>query len=389
MAVIVERLVGRRHDGRFYPDFAGVAQSHNYYPMGALAAEDGIATVALGLGETVVRGGRALRFSPRHPNVLPQMSTPADALRHSQRRFYALDLDHPEMAFGADESASLVRLELDAAEADGTLAPVGATYSADNDRVYDSVFRRGTRVVNFAGVLKHGLFPLAPLLDGLLALGREGMGTPVEMEFAAVLGDRRTDRPAEMAVVQLRPLVASGGEVEVDVEVDPGRPCLVAGPALGNGVLRELVDVVYLHPDRVDFARSRELATEIARLNARLARAHRGYLLMGPGRWGTADPWLGVPVGWPDVSAARVMVELEPRGSSIEASQGSHFFHNITTLRVGYFCIRMDAREQAVDLDWLESLPAEHEAGPIRHVVLPAPAEARIDGRSGWGVVLR
>lgn len=387
MAVIVERLVGRAHGDRFYPDFAGVAQSHNFYALGALTPEDGITTVALGLGETVVSGGKALRFSPRHPGVLPQMTTPKDALRSSQRHFFALDLGDSERIIERDESATLVRLGLDAAEADGTLAAVGATYSADNDRIYDSIFRRGARLVTFAGVLKHGVFPLAPLLDELLAAGEEGMGTAVEMEFAVVLGG--DGRPAEMAVVQLRPLMAQEGEGEVDLAAHPGRPRLVAGPALGNGVVRDLADVVYLHPDRVDFARSRELAQELGRFNARLAREHRGYVLMGPGRWGTADPWLGLPVSWAEVSGARVIVELEPEGSAIEASQGSHFFHNITSLRVGYFCIRMGDAAQRVDLDWLESLPAVEEIGPIRHVVLPAPAEARIDGRTGRGVVLR
>jgi CheY-like chemotaxis protein len=387
MAVIVERLVGRRRGDRFYPDFAGVAQSRNFYPLGALEPEDGIATVALGLGETVVSGGKALRFSPRHPGVLPQMSTTADALRNSQRHFYALDLGDPERAVDLDGAAGLVRLGLEEAEADGALAAVGATYSRDNDRVYDSVFRRGARLVNFAGVLKHGLFPLAPLLDELLAVGREGMGTAVEMEFAAVLA--ADGQPAEMAVLQLRPLMAQEGAGKVDVDEDDERPRLLAGPALGNGVVGDLRDVVYLHPARLDLAKSRELAQELGRINAKLARAHRPYLLMGPGRWGTADPWLGLPVAWAEVSAARVIVELVPKGSTVESSQGSHFFHNITSLRVGYFCISLDAEGQGADLDWLESLPAEQEVGPIRHVVLPAPLEARIDGRSGRGVVLR
>jgi DNA-binding NarL/FixJ family response regulator len=388
MAVIVERLVGRAHGDRFYPDFAGAAHSRNYYPLGALAPEDGIATVALGLGETVVGGGRALRFSPRHPGVLPQMSTPADALASSQRELWALDLGDPDSSVGLDEAATLVKVDLAAAERDGTLAPVGATYSPDDDRIYDSIYRPGVRIVNFAGVLKHGLFPLAPLLDELLTLGGEGMATPVELEFAALL--ERGEEQAEMAVVQLRPLTPHGGEVEV--ELDPSgqaRPRLLWGPALGNGVFRDVRDVVYLHPERCDFADSHRLAHEISRLNARLAREHRGYLLMGPGRWGTADPWLGIPVGWPEVSAARVIVELEVPGSSIESSQGSHFFHNITSLRIGYFCVDLDHPDQRVDFEWLETHPVAAEIGAIRHLVLDAPLEARIDGRCGRGVVLR
>jgi len=390
MAVVIQRLVGRRHDGRFYPDFAGVAQSHNYYPLRWLEPEDGIAAVALGLGETVVSGDRAFRFSPAHPELALQMATPEQALRTSQRRFYALDLGDSEAEIGSDESATLVRLGLEAAEQDGTLAAVGATYSPDNDAIYDSIYRRGVRLVNFAGVLKHRRFPLAPLLTELLAIGREGMGTPVEMEFAALVrADGDGDAPAEMSVLQLRPLVAEGRTVEVDLE-GRGRPRLIAGPALGNGVIEGVRDVVYLHPDRLgDLGESAMLAQQIGRINVRLARDHRPYLLMGPGRWGTADPWLGIPVEWKDVSGARVIVELIPEGSPIESSQGTHFFHNITSLRIGYFCVGLGREEEKVDLDWLESLEAEQEAGPIRHVMTPQPLEVRIDGRKGWGVVLR
>ena len=251
MAVIIERLVGRPHGDRFYPDFAGVAQSRNFYPMGSLAPEDGIATVALGLGETVVSGGKALRFSPRRPGVLPQMGTPAEALRNSQRELVALDLGDPERTIDVDESVSLVRFGLEVAETDGTLAAAGATYSPDDDRIHDSLFRKGARLVTFAGVLKHDVFPLAPLLDELLTAGREGMGTAVELEFAVVLG--ADDQPSEMAVVQLRPLMAQEGEGEVSLAGEPDRPHLLAGPALGNGVVRDLRDVVYLHPERLDF----------------------------------------------------------------------------------------------------------------------------------------
>lgn len=392
MAVVIQRLVGRAHNGRFYPDFAGVAQSHNYYPLRWLEPEDGIAAVALGLGETVVSGDRAYRFSPAHPELALQMATPEQALRTSQRRFYALDLGDPEAEIGSDESATLVRLGLDAAEKDGTLEAVGATYSPDNDAVYDSIYRSGTRLVNFAGVLKHRRFPLAPLLAELLAIGREGMGTPVEIEFAVLLAakDDGRDARAELSMLQLRPLVAEGRSLEVGLEGRRGRPRLIAGPALGNGVIEGLRDVVYIHPGRLaDLGDSRSLAQQVGRINVRLANARRPYLLMGPGRWGTADPWLGIPVEWKDVSAARVIVELIPAGSPIESSQGTHFFHNITSLRIGYFCVGLGREGEKVDLDWLEGLPAEHEAGPLRHVVTPQALEVRIDGRKGRGVVLR
>jgi len=387
MAVIVQRLVGRRFGDRFYPHFAGVGQSHNYYPMGHMQPDDGIVTVGLGLGHAVVSGGGGLRFSPRHPQVLPQMSATVDILRNSQREFYALDLGDPEVEVGLDDLGDLLRLDLAAAEADGTLEAVGATYSPDNDRVYDTLDRDGVRVVNFAGVLKHDRFPLAPLLAEVLELGRQGMGTPCEMEFAVSLGDGESV-PSELALLQLRPLIAHGRDREVDLDLAGDRPRLLAGPALGNGVIGDVRDVVYVHPDRFSSRGTASLAQAVARMNERLATRHRPYVLIGPGRWGTADRWLGVPVSWSQVSAARVIVELEMPGGGVDPSQGTHFFHNITSLRIGYFTLDPGADDQHVDFAFLESLPAVDEDGPLRHVELPAPAESWIDGRCGRGLVV-
>ncbi len=387
MAVILQRMVGRRHGEVFYPDFAGVAQSYNFYPIGYVQPKDGIATVALGLGQTIVEGRRALRFSPRYPGVLPQMPDPATALRTTQRDFYALDLTEPERPPSLDDRASLVRLPLEEAERHGTLEAVGATYSAENNAVYDTIYRPGTRLVTFAGVLKHGRFPLAPLLEDLLALGEEGMGTAVEMEFAVSLGEAQA-KP-ELAVLQLRPLVARGEvEVELGESGAAGLP-LLAGPALGNGVWRGVRDVVYVHPQRLDLARSRQVADALERINHRLEREQRPYLLLGPGRWGTADPWLGIPVGWRQVAGAVVICELQVPGLRIDPSQGTHFFHNLMSLRLAYFSIDVADPGQLADLAWLESLPAEEEIGQARHVRLAEPLAVAVDGRVRRGLVVR
>ncbi len=394
MAVIIQALVGRRHGDYFYPDFAGVAQSYNYYPLRFIQPDDGIATVALGLGQTIVRGRKALRFSPRYPRILPQMSTPQDALRASQRQFFALDLSDSELEPQVDEDAHLVTFGLEVAEEHGTLEALGATYSPDNDAIYDTIYRDGARLVNFAGVLKHGRFPLAPLLTDLLAMGQEGMGMPIEMEFAVTLPadkNAETSSPPEIALLQLRPLVTQSGDRQVDIdELPEDRVPLIVGTALGNGVIRGIRDVVYVNPDlRFEADHNRRLARQIEVLNHRLSQASRPYILIGPGRWGTADPWLGIPVTWAQVSAARVIVELELPGSHIDASQGTHFFHNLTSLRIGYFGVDLGNSVHYIDLDWLHSLKSDAGAGFLHYVELPEEVEVHIDGRTGRGVVVR
>jgi hypothetical protein len=353
-----------------------------------LKIEDGLATVALGLGQTIVGGRRALRFSPQHPHVLPQMATTKEALRAGQTQFYALSMAETEMD-NPEEEANLHLLDLKVAERDGTLAPVGATYVPDEDRIYDTIYRDGARVVNFAGILKHGDFPMAPLLVELLKMGEKSMATPVEMEFAAAL-DPEGEKPPELAVLQLRPLVAESREAEVHLHpAEQLGDDIIAGSALGNGIFSDIRDIVYIHPDRLDLSRSPRLAEAVGRLNQRLLDQGRPYLLIGSGRWGTSDPHLGIPVAWTQVSGARVIVELEMPGMAIDPSQGSHFFHNLIALRIGYFGVKVGSPGHRIDLDWLESLPVEEEILSIRHIALDEPLEARINGGEGKGVVIR
>jgi len=387
MAVLVQRLVGYRFGDHFYPDFAGVAQSHNYYPLGYIKPEDGIASLALGLGHTVVEGRKALRFSPKHPQVLPQMSTCQEALNASQRDFYALSLEKAEVMPNHDTAASLSLLGLGQAEQDGTLVPVGATYSKENNIIYDSIYREGARIVNFAGVLKYDRFPLAPLLTDLLDMCEQGMGSSVEIEFAVALD--RNGNPAEIAVLELRPLMGMGHEKEVNLETyAEADNLLLGGKAMGNGITTKIRDVVYIHPERLELNRSVQLAKEIGIINHELTQAKRPYLLMGPGRWGSSDPWMGVPVAWGQVSGTKAIVELELPHSHIVPSQGTHFFHNLTSLKVGYFCINPGHGDDSLDLKWLERQEVKKEVMGIRHVVLPQAIKVCIDGRCGRGVIL-
>jgi len=383
MAVAIQRLVGSRHGERFYSDFAGVIQSRDFYPLRKNRPEDGVVTVALGMGRTVVEGGKALRFCPKRPRVLPQMSNPELALASSQVDFWALEMRprwHP--------GTNLKRYELSVAEADGTLEAVGATCSLADDRIYDTIYRPGIRIVNFAQVLKYGRLPLAPLALELLDVFERGLGTAVELEFAVAL-DGVKDKP-ELAILQVRPQVSSRPMEDLDIDdLGEHEELVMAGPAIGNGEWLGIHDVVYVDPESFDPSRTREMATAIGRCNAVLRRAERNYLLMGPGRFGTGDRWLGIPVTWDQVSAVKVVVEVSTPRRRIDPSQGAHFFHNVTALHIGYFAIELGRSEQILDLDWLAAQPAVFDEQGVRHVHLERALVVRVDGRQGRGLVVR
>lgn len=375
MAVIVQRVVGTARGTRFYPELSGVARSHNFYPTPPLESGDGIAAIALGLGRTVVAGGNCLRFCPRYPRHLVQFSSVRDVLANSQRTFWALDL-----AGGTDMRES--RYELEAAEADGTLGAVASTYSRENDAIYEGIARPGVRVVSFAEILKHDSFPLAALLDRLLGIGHWGMGGPVEIEFAVDLGKR------ELALLQLRPLALSHEMLELVIgDVDPSRLVCRSSRVLGNGRIDDIRDVIVVDRERFARASSRQVAAELAHCNAELAG--RPYLLIGVGRWGSADPWLGIPVSWEQIAGARVIVETGFADFRVTPSQGTHFFQNLTSFNVGYFTINPDAGDGFVDWDWLAAAPALHETAYVRHLRFDRPVVVKMNGKLGEGIIFK
>ncbi len=386
MAVLLQRIVGAAHGTRFYPDFAGVARSHNFYPATPLRAEDGIAAVGLGLGRTVVEGGNCLRFSPRHPRHLLQFSSVGDILRNSQRDFWALDL-------GADpESGSFLvsetRYDLAAAEADGTLALLGSTYSPQNDTISEGLSRPGARIVSFASILKHGAFPLAEIVDRLMEMGRWGMNAPVEIEFAVTLSAGK-GVPREFGFLQMRPLALTRETEELELgDVDGPDLICRSGHVLGNGRV-EVHDVLVVDFHRFDRARSQESASAVARFNAELVAANRPYVLVGVGRWGSRDPWLGIPVAWDQISGARVIVEAGFKDFRVTPSQGSHFFQNLTSFNVGYFTVNPDAGDGFVDWDYLTQQPAVREASFVRHLRFATPIVVKMNGKRNEGVILR
>jgi hypothetical protein len=389
MAVIVQRLVGTRHGDRFYPDVSGVARSHNYYPTPPARPEDGIAAVALGLGKTVAEGDPCVRFAPPHPGHVLEQGSPEKTFDGAQRSFWALRLGSDPPDTGWTRDGPLERFSLQAAAEDGTLAAVASTYSAENDAIYDGIGRPGAPLVSFAPILKHGVFPLADIIRELLVLGMAGTRLPVEIEFAARRGGRR-DEPLEVGFLQLRPLAAAreGGDVQIS-DVERARVFCESPATSGHGRIDDLCDWVVVHRDRFERSKSTECAAVLSRLNARLRGESRPYGLIGVGRWGSTHPWLGIPVGWEDISGARVIVEAGFRDFRVTPSQGTHFYQNLASVGVGYFTVNEGAGEGFVDWEWLDTVPALADEGSVRLLRFDTPCVAILNGRERRGVLLK
>lgn len=389
MAVIIQRAVGSRYGDSFYPSFAGVALSFNYYSIDGVKPEDGVVYVALGLGKTIVEGMNCLRFCPSYPEKLPQLSTIEDMLDNSQKEFFAIDMSDPGVFPEPGGEKGLIKLPASHAEKDGTLLPLCSTYSAENDRVYTGSSRSGIRLITFAPILKASLFPLADIVKYLLRLGSSGLNCPVEIEFAVNLNPP-PGRPKEFAFLQIRPMIKDVHFETVSVEgIDTTRIIGRSENALGNMRDNSIRDVIVVPPERFDRAKTFEIAREIGTFNEGLRVSGKPYLLIGPGRWGTAERWLGIPVTWEQISSARVIVEAAYNDFAPDPSFGTHFFHNLTSLNVGYFTVNPAAKNGFIDWEWLLKQPVERELKFLRHISLPEPIEIRIDGRSGKGVILK
>jgi hypothetical protein len=387
MAVIVQQLVGTAHGRRFYPDFSGVVRSHNFYPVPPMMFADGIAAVALGLGRAVVDGGKCLTFCPRYPQNLLQFSSVDDMLANSQTEFWALELDGVPQ--GRPGHLHELRFGLEAAEADGTLPAVASTYSVDNQAVYDSVSRAGVRIVSFAPVLKHGMFPLAAILEMLVKAGEDALGIPVEIEFAVRLPER-SGESADFGFLQIRPLTLSRDQQDLSLDnLDLGQLLCQSSKVLGNGRIENLNDVVVVDAQRFERSRSQEVAKAVAHFNGLLTAENRPYLLIGVGRWGSNDPWLGIPVEWDEISGARVIVEAGFHDFRVTPSQGSHFFQNLTAFQIGYFTVNPDAGEGSVDWEWLNDQPSVDEDGCVRHLHFDTPMRVVMNSRRSQGIIFK
>ena len=399
MAVVIQQLVGNKYGNRFYPHFAGVCQSHNYYPIAPQKPQDGVAQMVLGLGQMVVSGGATVRFSPKYPEVQPQTAVPRMLVQNAQKYFYALDLSSFFPVGSSQPGHNLTVCELEDAEKDGTLAHAVSVYNPEDDIITESLNVKGPQVITFNNILKHKSIPLAPALDELLQLTSHGMGTEVEIEFACDMGDwgkpRHRGKPRKeptLYPLQVRPIVTLDAVSDLPEEdIGSAQQVVKSNNALGHGRRTDIRDVAYVKHASFDPGKSPQIAGEVGVFNRKLSDEERGYILIGPGRWGSNDHWLGIPVEWQQISGARIIVEASPENYKVDPSQGTHFFHNMTSLGIGYFTIPPGAtpdfpkHDSFVDWKWLDTRRACEETDFIRHVRLEEPLIAIINGRTGEG----
>ena len=393
MAVIIQEAVGQQHADHFYPSFAGVGRSLNYYPVGDELPADGVAEVAVGLGKYIVDGGMALRFSPRHPSHVLQTSTIDLALRDTQRYFYALSTNVPQQDFSIDEGFDIERLRVDDAAKQGHLKYLVSTYDYQNDRLVDTDEGMGRKVVTFANVLQHGVFPLAQSLDFMLSTGQQEMGRPVEIEFAGVMAspdEMKNGVRGSLYWLQIRPMVDRREMLDEEVMNAPHQQVLISSnSALGHGMMDGVKHVVIVKPDSFSMANNVQIAEEIAKINRNFTSSGEGYILIGVGRWGSSDAALGIPVKWAHISAARLIVEMAAPHNAIEPSQGTHFFQNLTSFGVGYLTVGMNADQGFVDLDYINALPPVYESQWVKIVRFNDPLPVAINGMKGKAIVLK
>ena len=388
MAVILQEVVGKQYDGRYYPNISGVLRSLNYYPIGDERAEDGIASLALGLGKYIVDGGQTLRVSPYHPNQILQTSELDTALRETQTRFYALDTRHVGNDFKVDDGFNILNLKVKEAEHDNSLNYIASTYDPYDQVIRDGIYDGGRKVITFASVLQHGVFPLPQLLQLSMKYGAESMRRPVEIEFACNINQ---DRTGALYLLQIRPIVDSKQMLDEDVAAVPDADCILRSHnSLGHGVTEDVTDIVYVKTDdRFTASDNPTIAREIEKINKTYLDNGANYVLVGPGRWGSSDSWLGIPVKWPHISAARVIVEVTLKNYRVDPSQGTHFFQNLTSFGVGYFTVDENRGDGFFGKSELDAMPSVMETEHVRVVRFARPLKIMMDGKRQEGAVLR
>jgi hypothetical protein len=385
MAVVIQEAVGRRYDDVFYPHISGTAQSYNFYPVAHMTPQDGFAVMAVGLGHYVVEGERAFRFSPAYPAL--DIISQEDLYKNSQVHFYAVDMSKKDLNLLEGENAGLITLNICVAEIHGTLGHSASVLNTDNDTIIPGLDAPGPRVINFADILKYNFIPLATTLRTILDVVTEATGNPSEIEFAIDL-NKDDESNASLYLLQIKPLVGSGAGYNIESEaIDHEALILESKKSMGNGIIEDITDLIYLLPDRFNNLQTYQMAEEIDRMNEKLLRENKGYILIGPGRWGTKDRFLGIPVVWPQISNAKVIVEVGLPGFHLDASLGSHFFHNVTSMKVGYFSVNEETEAGLIKWDKLRMQDVIEEGVFFRHIRFEKPLRVLMDGRKGMAII--
>ncbi|MDI3526584.1 MAG: hypothetical protein PWR03_767, partial [Tenuifilum sp.] len=389
MGVIIQEICGNQYGNMYLPTLSGVARSINFYPIGAEKTEDGIANIGFGLGKLIVDGGVSLRFSPKYPKKILQLSSVEMALRQTQKNFYALNVDPNSFEPKVDDSMNLFNLDIKEAESIPDFKLIASTYDMHSGILRDGYFDEGLKLVTFASILKHNTFPLAKIITELLEIGQREMNNHIEIEFAANLAP--TDgMPKLFNFLQIRPIVDSDQSELVEWEhIDINKPILYSKSALGHGKVEGVYDFVYVKPDTFNPAHTKLIAQELDEVNKRFIDMARNYVLVGPGRWGSSDPWLGVPIKWSQISEARVIVEAGLENFRVDPSQGTHFFQNLTSFRVAYLTVNPYLKDGIYDIDFLNSLPAFYESEHLRWVRFDEPLTIQVDAKSNQGIILK
>lgn len=389
MGIIIQEVCGKQYGDKFYPVISGVARSINFYPIAPEKANDGIATIAFGLGKLIAEGGTGLRFSPRYPEKIIQLSNPEMAIKSTQKYFYAMNMNADQFTASPDDKVNLLRLDIADASNDGCIDLVTSVYDYENNMIREGTDYPGRKIVTFSNVLSHNTFPLAEILDNLLQLGEQAMNNPVEIEFA-VDTDKSGKKLSLFSLLQIRPIVVNERSIHSRIDkVIPDEVIVYSEKALGNGSYNNISDIIYVKPETFKTSDTQQIAAELEMLNQDFLNNQCQYVLIGPGRWGSSDSWLGIPVKWANISAARIIVESGLENFRVDPSQGTHFFHNLTTFGVGYLTINPYIRDGIYNIDFLNSQPAKTETHYLRHVHFPHPFKIEIDGKSNKAVIYK
>lgn len=389
MGIIIQEVCGRQYGNRFYPVISGVARSINFYPLSPEKPSDGIATIAFGLGKLIAEGGIGLRFSPRYPRKIMQLSNPELAVKSTQKYFYALDMNPDSFVPSPDDTINLMKLEVQDALNDGTLRMAASSYDHGNNTINDSMDHPGRKIITFSNILAHGNYPLAEILDNLLQMGHQAMNNPVEIEFA-IDANKEGTALQTFNLLQIRPIVVNEQSINFRIDnITPENVIIFSEKALGNGVYNNLRDILYVKPTAFNSSKSQDIARELEKINEKFTGEQRQYILIGPGRWGSSDPWLGIPIKWAHISAARIIVESGLEHFRVDPSQGTHFFHNLTSFGVGYLTVNHYMKDGIYDVAYLDGLQPHDETPFFRHIRFEKPLKVEIDGRTNKAVVYK